>query len=119
MSVHPGIRAFCDTIGVAPRRMPVVLDFERTGQVRFEASRGWVAVSLKRDLPRWRTGVLAAALRAVHHQYGTPYPVQVCCPGGDALKFVLRLPDEAVDPPTLDSAVRLLARLATEAESSA
>ncbi|MBL6080026.1 hypothetical protein JMJ56_18555 [Belnapia sp. T18] len=120
MSAQAGIRAFCEGLGVAmPRTMPVVLRFERAGRLLIAEDRGGLTLLLERDLPAWRTGVLAAALRAVHPARGVPRPVHIRCRSHRSLLLSLHLAAEEVDTPMLDGCLRLLNRLADEAEAGA
>lgn len=122
MTVPDAVIGFCRLLNVSPpHRMPLRLRFERNGRVVIAAAvqSDAVTLTLERPLPAWRTGVLAAVLRAVHPDRDLPHPVRVGCRGGAHLMLTLRLEPELLEPRTLDAGLRLLCRLADDAEVAA
>lgn len=118
MNAETAVQDLCAAIGVGPRTLPVVLRFERSGEIRMESREDGLVVYLARQVPEFREGVAAAALRSVHPDRGLPFRVKAAFRGADTLVFLTRIPDDRVDLPTLDAAMRLLARLAEEAEEA-
>jgi type III secretion system chaperone SycN len=123
VSEHAAVRDFCASLGLGLRgagpTLPLVLDLERSGRVHIEQEDGGdFAVYVVRTVPEHRAGVAAAALRAVHPDRGAPYRVKAAFRNEDTLILLARLPEDRLDVPTLDGLIRLLARLADEAEAA-
>lgn len=123
MSGHAAVRDFCASLGLglpgASPGLPLVLDLEHSGRVHIEREDGGTfAVYIARTVPEHREGVAEAALRAVHPDRGTPHPVKAAFRNEGTLVLLARLPEDRLDVPTLDGLVRLLARLADEAEAA-
>jgi type III secretion system chaperone SycN len=118
MSAETAVHDLCAAIGVGPRALPLVLHLERSGEMHMEAREDSLVVYLARQVPEFREGVAAAALRAVHPDRGLPFRVKAAFRAVDTLVFLMRIPEDQVDLPTLDAAMRLLTRLADEAEAA-
>lgn len=118
MSAEAAIADFVSAVGLPPQAAPLVLRFERAGRLHLETRDGFVVACLTRDVPLYRTGVAAAALRAVHPDRGLPFVVHAAFRGEATLVFLCRLPERSVDTSTLDRVLGLLSRLADEAEDS-
>ncbi len=118
MSAEAAVQELCATMGVGARELPLVLRFERSGELHIERSNDGILIYLAREVPGYRHGVAAAALRAVHPDRGLPFVVKAAFRGEDTLVFLARIPEERVDLPTLDAIMQLLRRLANEAEAA-
>lgn len=115
MSADAAVRDLCAAVGVRASPLPLVLRFERSGNLHIERRNNDIIVYLARSAPAYRTGIAAAALRAIHPDRGLPFPVRVAFHGADTLVLLCRLPEVEVDLPTLDSIMQLLCRLADQA----
>ncbi len=120
MSAESAVHDLCASMGVGARELPLVLRFERSGELHIERCPGGILIYLAREVPEYRSGVAAAALRAVHPDRGLPYssPEGAAFRGEEALVFLVRIPEDRVDLPTLDAVMQLLTRLANEAEAA-
>ena len=118
MSAESAVQDLCASMGVGARELPLVLRFERSGELHIERCPGGILIYLAREVPEYRTGVAAAALRAVHPDRGLPFLVKAAFRGEETLVFLVRIPEDRVDLPTLDAVMQLLTRLANEAEAA-
>lgn len=119
MSAETAVRELCASIGVGARDLPLVLRFERSGEMHIERSKDGIVIYLARAVAEYRTGIAAAALRAVHPDRGLPFLVKAAFRGDETLVLLVSVPEENVDLPTLDAVMRLLTRLADETEAAA
>jgi type III secretion system chaperone SycN len=118
MSAETAVQDLCAAIGVAPRPLPLVLRFERSGEVHIERGEDSLVIYLARHVPAYRSGVAAAALRAVHPDRGLPFRVKAAFRGEETLVLLVRIAEAQADLPVLDAVVKLLTRLADEAETA-
>ena len=118
MSADAAIQDLCAAIGVAPRELPLVLRFERSGDLHIERRGDAIVVYLARHVPLYRHGVAAAALQAVHPDRRLPYVVKAAFHGDETLILLARMREQDVDLPALGAITRLLTRLADEAETA-
>jgi type III secretion system chaperone SycN len=118
MSAEAAVDDLCAAIGVGAQPLPLMLRFERSGDVHIEKREGFVLVYVARNVPLHRRGVAAAALRLVHPDRGLPHPIRAAFRGDDTLVLLCRLPENRVDLPTLDGIMQTLVRLADEAEAA-
>ncbi|MEJ0017905.1 MAG: hypothetical protein WDN25_15325 [Acetobacteraceae bacterium] len=118
MSAEAAVQELCAAIGVRAGELPLVLRFERSGELHIERQDGGIVIYLARQVPEYRTGVAAAALRLVHPDRGLPFTVKAAFRGEETLVLLVRIAEEHVDVPMLDSVMHLLTRLADEAEAA-
>lgn len=121
MSSHAAIATFCDSLGIsvshANLSLPLALQFERSGTLRMEEDgKGSYWLTLARQVPLYRRGVAAAALRATHPDCGIPIRVKTGFHGEETLVLMTRLAKEAADAPTIAATLRILMRIADEVD---
>ena len=85
MSAEAAVQELCATMGVGARELPLVLRFERSGELHIERSNDGILIYLAREVPGYRHGVAAAALRAVH-------PDRADADGADPARGGVRVP---------------------------
>ena len=114
-AIDPVVAQFCATLNMPPQRLPLSLQFERSGRLQIDHRGNDYCVLLARPAPQYQEGVAEAALRAVHPDRGLPFSVRAGFSGDDTLVLLARIPDREFDLPTLERLLAALTSLADDA----
>ncbi|MBA1139457.1 MULTISPECIES: hypothetical protein [Mesorhizobium] len=118
MSAEAAAQAFCSTMGLPPQPLPLTLSLERSGNLHMESREGSFIMYLTRAMPLHRKGAAAAALGAVHPDRALPFMVHVAFYGEALLVLLIRMTEEGIDLPTLETAAQILVRLVGEIDAA-
>ncbi len=93
----------------------MALAFERRGTLLVEKAGGEVLVSLSREVPAHRPGVLEKAMALCHYASGLPLMVNPALDKNRRLFFACRMPEREFSVPALERALEVLTHLQDQA----
>jgi|GEM_PF-1090332 len=109
------LEKFTQSMGIDDFKLPqnnvVCFNFEKSGRFFIEFNNENVLLYLARQVDVHEASLLEKAFYVCHYKESLPYAVNVGLKGEDTLVFLIKLPVQEFDFPSLEKALSLLMQL--------